>query len=165
MRILSSSRFGSGSPPISPRGRLDFTSNDYDPETGAGSLRGRKSDVSEEVQFSFDVYRRSPPKRRHLLAHSDFLPLATTSLIHIETKFLRSDNPLLGLIILCVKTLIQSLEGATKHPTPSGCQVVPLAAKALQKIMLSNGWCIHQFDRVCRSHNVDTVSYLSMLPR
>jgi hypothetical protein len=144
---------------------LDFTSNDYDPETGAGGLGGGKSDVAEEVQFSFDVYRRSRSKRRHLLTRSDFLRLATTSLIHIETKFLRSDNPLLGLITLSVKTLIQSLGGATECPTPSGCQVVPLAAKGLQKIMLSNGWCIHQCDRVCRSHNVDTVYYLSMLPR
>lgn len=108
------------------------------------------------------MYRQ---KHRHLLTRSDCLRLATTSLIHIETKFLGSDNPLLGLIILSVKTLIQSLGGATEYPIPSGCQVVPLPAKALHKIMLSNGWCIHQCDRVCRSHNVDTVYYLSMLPR
>jgi hypothetical protein len=104
------------------------------------------------------------PERRHRLTHRHCLEYAGEAINIIETE-LQSDSASLGLIILSVKVLIQSLGGDMGPPIPQGARVVPISTIALEEMILNNGWCKHQWERIGRSLSFDAAHYFSILPR
>jgi hypothetical protein len=143
------------------RARYHYLYHDNDPESAFDGPE------EEDVRFQPDTgfEGQSRQKRRYLLTRIDCLNLARTSLTQIESDLLDLDNPAFDRIILSVRLLIQSLDPTPECPIPKDCQVTPPAARALRKIMLDNGWCIHHWDRVCQFHNLETSAYLSLIPR
>lgn len=133
------------------------------------------------INMQVRLLRLSGQKRENAFQRqNNILVAADEAARWVESQFAERSDALVDLIVLSVRILIETIYRVHNDANGSKfCKLSPTsratadleghlstaADRALESLMLENGWCIHQIHKVLSSFSYQTSYYLANLPR